>query len=378
MSEETVVESDILVAIIEKNEVAKETGKMIIDAFRPFVVDAMDTIDEAKAIVVTDESQKDEMKRAHELRMKYQKIRTAADKKRKELKEDSNRYGKAVQGVFNAIEGQISVIEEHLEAQEKFVERREAKRIADLRAFRANELAPYSAFVISSVDLGVLSDDDYNKLLSGSRAQYEAALRKDEDERKKADDMRREQEAENERDRVRKEAIMPYRDVIPGTMMFLGKMTADEFEAFREDLRTRHDAKAEADAKKAAELKLDGERREALSDYSDVLPAALPFFGTMSEDDFTTFLADMKGKHEDKAESDRLKKEADEKAAAEAAEKKRAAAAPDKEKITAFAATIKAITAPECASEDAKDIIEYAKQELVWIADALADKASRL
>ena len=83
------------------NEIAKiqgleeETSKKIIEKFQPFLAQINEWKEKAKELVVTDESQVEEMKQAREGRLMLVKVRTNADKIRKELKADSLAYGKA-------------------------------------------------------------------------------------------------------------------------------------------------------------------------------------------------------------------------------------------------------------------------------------------
>ena len=58
------------------------------------------------------------MQEARIARLALRDIRIQADKTRKALKEESLRYGKAVQGVYNVIEYLITPIEKHLEERE--------------------------------------------------------------------------------------------------------------------------------------------------------------------------------------------------------------------------------------------------------------------
>lgn len=117
-----------LLQVITESGVEQTTAQSLQKAFEPFFAQANDWQEKAKGLVVTDESQTREMKMAREARLALKEIRVNADKTRKALKEDSLRYGKAVQEVYNVIEYLIVPIEKHLEEQEKFVERKEAER----------------------------------------------------------------------------------------------------------------------------------------------------------------------------------------------------------------------------------------------------------
>jgi len=82
----------------------------------------------AKTIVVTDDSQTDDMKVAREGRLFLRQKRIAIEKTRKELKEQALREGKAIDGIANVLKALIVPIEEHLDKQERYVEIKAAEQ----------------------------------------------------------------------------------------------------------------------------------------------------------------------------------------------------------------------------------------------------------
>lgn len=111
-----------LITEVQKSTVEPTTASMLIESFNPLFQQAKTWKEKAEQLIVTDENQIDKMNDARDARLALKKIRVEADHLRKKLKEDSLRYGKAVQGVYNVIEFLISPIEKHLEEQERFVE----------------------------------------------------------------------------------------------------------------------------------------------------------------------------------------------------------------------------------------------------------------
>ena len=111
-----------LITEIENSGVEPTTALMLKDKFLKFFEQAEEWKEKADGINVTDASQKHDMQMARTARLALREIRINADKTRKALKEDSLRYGKAVQGVYNIIEFLIAPIELRLENQERFVE----------------------------------------------------------------------------------------------------------------------------------------------------------------------------------------------------------------------------------------------------------------
>jgi len=251
-----------LTVVIRDSGVEQSTALMLQNSFLPFFDKAREWKEKAETLIVTDISQTREMKMAREARLALKEIRVNADKKRKELKEDSLRYGKAVQGVYNVIDYLIVPIEKHLEDQEKFAERQEEKRKAALKIERDSELLPYIEFVPYQVDLGELSDEGWQKLLFGAKLQKQAKI----DAEKKAEDDRiaKEKADAEERERIRQEnerlkAEAIERDRLANEAMAEQKRLADIEKKRQEDIIAAEKAKADAE-RKIAEEKLQKER----------------------------------------------------------------------------------------------------------------------
>lgn len=188
---------------LQETGVAATTGSEIKTNFQPFFDQVNDWKEKAEALIVTDVEQTDLMKQAREGRLALKNIRVSADKKRKELKEDSLRYGKAVQGVYNLIEYAIKPLELHLEKQEKFAEIKEKERIDALRELRESEVEPLREFVPYGIDLGMMTDEDYNKLVDGAKLQIKA--KKEAEAKAEAERIERERKEAEEREAIRKE-----------------------------------------------------------------------------------------------------------------------------------------------------------------------------
>jgi len=174
MEDQTPVALSLIVAEIG---LEKETANMIVARFVQFMEQITEWEAKAKTLVVTDVAQVEEMKQAREARLILKNIRVDADKVRKELKEDSLRYGRAVQGVYNAIESRITPIEDHLMNQEKFAEFEERKRLNALRTARQEELKDFQEYVPLSLDLATLTDEEYTKFCNMVHDQHAANLR---------------------------------------------------------------------------------------------------------------------------------------------------------------------------------------------------------
>ena len=315
--------------VIESAGLEQDTTKTLREKFLPFWEQAEKWREIAENLVVTDESQTREMKMAREARLALRAIRVDADKTRKALKEDSIRYGRAVQGVYNVIEYLIKPIEEHLLEQEQFVEIQEQKRRDALNAEREREIAPYLDFVTANLpitnapwaDMG----DKFSEVLEQAKAAKET--HEAEQARLEAERIAREKAEAEERERIRKENE---------------RLRAERAELEKQQAEER--ARMEAE-RKAAEEQAQKERAER-----------------------------------ERLEAEARKKEEEEKArkAAENEARRRAAAAPDKEKLMAFAAELSAIEVPAVKDKQARRIREELENRMSDIAKWLREEAERL
>jgi hypothetical protein len=200
--ETTTIDNELLPAISETG-VDTEIQQMLVERFTPFLEQVREWKQKAETLVVTDISQTAEMKMARVARLAIRDIRLDADKTRKELKEDSLRYGRAVQGVYNVIEAAISPIEKHLEEQEKFKEREEAKQRAILKAKREDEAEPLRQYIPYGIDFSEITQEDFNKLINGAKLQRQQAIELA--EKAEADRVARLKSEAEERERLRVE-----------------------------------------------------------------------------------------------------------------------------------------------------------------------------
>ena len=77
-------------------------------------------------------------------------------------------------------------LESKLEAKENFAKKLEEERIKKLKEDREAQLTPYSAFVPFGIDLANMGEEDFQKVLSGARLQYEAKA----DQDRKAEELK--------------------------------------------------------------------------------------------------------------------------------------------------------------------------------------------
>ena len=193
MTEQT-PRTDELQVVIDANGLEQETRIALKNAFDPFYHQAAEWKEKAEGLVVTSADQIEQMAQAREARLALKEIRVAVEKKRKELKEDSLRKGKAIDGIANVLKDLITPIESHLELQEKFIEIQQEAARKELKQKRSQELAQYG------------TNPDFYQLADMTEAEYQAILdaAKYMDQKRK-DDERKAEEAKKEAARLAEE-----------------------------------------------------------------------------------------------------------------------------------------------------------------------------
>lgn len=325
-----------LISIIENSELQQETSATLKEQFLPFFEQAQSWKTKAEQLVVTDVSQTREMKMAREARLALREIRVNADKTRKALKEDSIRYGKAVQGVYNVIEYLIAPIEKHLLDQEKFAEIKEAERLAELGQKRESEIQPFAEFVPFNTNFSTLSEEDYMLLLNGAKLQFQAKI--EAEAKAEAERIAREKAEAEERERIKKENER---------LRVEAEKREKEMQKEREEkeIQLQKEREAARLEKEAAEKALKEEREEKERLENEIKAAQ---------------------------EAERLAQIEAEKEAA------RKAAAPDKEKLLLFAKTIEALSIPEMATDSAKTVSRIIEKKIIDLVETINKYTEKL
>lgn len=149
-------------------DITDETAKQ----FVCYYDQAREWLHKAKTIEVTAEDQAELMKTAREGRLFIKAIRVDVEKKRKELKEDSLKTGRAIDGVANLLKGLLEPIEQHLDKQEKFAENLAKERRKKLVLERVERLTQYVADT-SFYDLGGMPDEAFEELFNASKIAHD-------------------------------------------------------------------------------------------------------------------------------------------------------------------------------------------------------------
>lgn len=174
---------DKLSVLVKDSGLEKTKAQVLLDNFSDYFQIASDWEKKAKAIVVSNADQKAEMQMARTGRLFLRDKRIAIEKTRKELKEESLRESKAIDGIANVLKSVIVPIEEYLERQEKYVEIKEAEIARQLR-IEAEEKA------------------EKERIAKEKAEELERIRIREENERLKKEADEREKEIEKERARV--------------------------------------------------------------------------------------------------------------------------------------------------------------------------------
>jgi hypothetical protein len=382
------MENNQLVKVIDESGVEKQTAIILQESFMPFFQKANEWSEKAKTLIVTDVSQTREMAMARQARLALREIRIEADKVRKTLKEDSLRYGRAVQGVYNVIEYLIKPTEEYLEQQEKFVELQEAKRKAELKAVREMELQPLIEFVPYGINLSDMAEPDYQKLLNGAKLQMQQKM-EEEAREKAAEEARVKAEKEEqerirqENERLRKEAEEKERQ-LEEERKNAERRQFEINEAFRIEREKAEKEKKEAEDKarkerEAIEAKAEKEREEA-AEKARIEKEKADKILKAEQEEKARLLAEIERKRiaEEKARKEAEEKEKDEQRKRELAEKK-AKAEPDKQKLMDFADMLnEQLVWPEVKTAEGKEIVSNTKTLIGKTAAYILQNANKL
>lgn len=313
------MENNQLQVILTEQNIAKENAKQLLEAFGAPFEEAGRILAEYQTIVVTEEDQFDLMADARSKRLALKNIRVDVEKKRKELKEDSLRTGRAIDSVAKFVKEIIEPAEKYLETQEKFAEIRQAERAAKVKAARIEKLMQFTDD-LSLYNMDTMTDEQFDALLASLKSQYEAKLA--EQKRIEEERVAKEKAEAEEQERIRAENARL-------------KKEAEEHEAeAAKERKAAEEREAKLRAEREAEQKAAQEKLEAERKRREEVEAAQR--------------AEL-----EKAEAERQRQED---------EKRQALLAPDKEKLLALAATLENIQLPALSSKDAQAVLNKTEE----------------
>lgn len=191
---------------VDEQQIAEANANALIEAFGAPFTEAGKILRSYKKIKVTEEDQTDLMKKAKSQRLTLKKIRTGVENRRKELKEDSLKTGRAIDAVARYIRDQIEPAEKYLEDQEKYAERMEAERRSKLISERSERLRPY-VDSLAHYQLDTYTEEGFEKLFNELKAAHELRLAQEKAYEEQQAKEAAEREAENQRIREDNEKL---------------------------------------------------------------------------------------------------------------------------------------------------------------------------
>ena len=329
----------------------------------------------AETLVITDPEDTKGMSLARATRLSLRTIRTEMEKKRVAMVEDMTKETRRINSTAKAVKDFIEPLEARLMEMEQFAERERERLRNKLRQDRLDELAPYLTSA-PSVDVGLMEPDSYatfladQKDLHGLRMQREKAaeqarLAKEQAEAEERERMRLENERLKAEAEERERVAADERRKAEEERKAVEEAARKEREAAAEALRIEREAR-EAEAKK---------EREAAAAKQREIEAAAAEERRKAE-------AALRQEREAREAAERRQREAEaaEKArkAAEEEASRKAAAAPDKEKLLAFAETVKALAVPSASSPAGQAVAAEVAAKVAGFARWIATQANTL
>lgn len=171
------------------------------------MIELLDSMEEEFNILVNQPITLSLTKQAKDLRLRIRKVRTVADDKRKEAKDQYMIAANAIQGAYNTLKFAVVSKEEKLQGIEKFYEIQEQKRLERLQIERSEEIKKYGVEFIPD-SLGLMADEVWKNYLQGTIDSFKKA--EAEKQRIKEESERKEKLEQLKRQRMQE--IMPYFD----------------------------------------------------------------------------------------------------------------------------------------------------------------------
>jgi hypothetical protein len=356
-----------LVALAGKSGLEPQATDPLVSSFRPHFAAARVALADAAGVAesVKDATCVTEIKKSRACRLQIRAIRIASEKTRKEQKEKALAYGRAVDGFHNILLADIGPVETALLNAEETAERAETARKDALESGRKTALALYVSDA-SLYAVREMSEQAFAALLTGVRVakeQADAAAAKAEADRMEAEKARITEEARIRDENVRLQCEAQEREAAAKKEReeAAAKLAAEQAAAAK--AKADADARAKA-AQMAAEAALQAERKRleaiAAAERAKAAKAAEEAAAkAKAERDAIQAQADAARKASEeaqaraRAETVKLKAEADAREKAEVARKaaelvaaRKAAAAPDREKLAAFARSVRSLEVP--------------------------------
>jgi len=286
-----IIEINKLTKIGEEYGLEQNKLQALMYSYSDYFAKAKELVDGAMEIKVVDENDFDNMQKARDRRLKLKEVRVATENTRKELKEQSLREGKAIDGAANIIKALIEPVEQYLEDQEKFAENLAKQKKLDIEQTRIYRLSQFVANVeMYKLHPDVMDNQTFEVLIRGAeiahseqiKAEIEAEkARLEEQEKQKLENERIKKE--NEKLRIELEAEAKRKQEFENELKIQQAKEAKEREDLERKLREKEQAEEE-EKRKQLEIEnalKEAERLRALSPDKDKLIALADVISTI-------------------------------------------------------------------------------------------------
>jgi hypothetical protein len=371
-----------LALIVKENQLPAEDAASLQKTFLAFLGEIDTYQKQATAIKVTDASQKPLMAMARAARLGVKALRVKADHAREDMKQESIRKGRAIQAAYTLVEYACTPLEDYFLEQEQFAERQEAKRKAALKEVRSGDLLALGADP-SLYALGEMTEETWQQLISGlkyAKEQAAEAARKAEADRiaKEAAELAAREAQRLENERLKKEAAEKEIQ-LKAEREAAAKAAKDAAEAARKE-KARLQSLADAERKKAETARLAAEEKARKErEVIEAKAKAEREAREKAEADLAKAreqAAEVAGRLLAEAQALQVARKAKEEAERVASAK--AAAAPDKEKLVAFAASVRALPVPTLTTVNGKAAAKKLAEQVTKFAEWIEAKAGTL
>jgi hypothetical protein len=353
-----------LQVVVRQNNLSENVAHMLEDTFSPFFSAAREVIRNSRSVVVTDATQKAEIKQAHEFRIKLKNLRVESEKTKKNLKEESLRFGKAIDGFYNIFLLLVGTEEKRLQAQEDFAALQEAARKAELSAARAAQLQAVGVDT-QPFSLGDMEEAAFVQLLEGSRLAWQAkqeALKRAEEERILVELKRQEEEARvrEENARLRREAEEREAQARAERKVLEDRLQAEREEQARQRAAAEEIARVEREEAAALRAREEAVRKAEVARLESIAKT------------------EREARERAEAEVRRAREEEERKAEMARLEALRAAQAPDLDNLRLYAQAVRALVLPELKTPAARKVASDIRARTTAFAEYIEKQARTL
>lgn len=196
------MKDEIIVIPVELNELAKNSqikdltkAEKIAMSFAPSMNEVNEQVQLFKKLK---KGNVEDVVKAKRIRLDLGKICSKAGDIKKANKEVVSLEVKLIDSLYNAVNTTARLAQEEVKEIENHFVKIEAEKLEKTRLERIDKLEPYKEYVPFGVDLSILSDEDFEKVFTGSKMQFDAKV---------AADLKAEQDAKNEAEKLEKERI---------------------------------------------------------------------------------------------------------------------------------------------------------------------------